>query len=377
MVTKRLLLIASFADSLVLFRGDLITACIAAGCEVHTAAPDVSEEMHERLTGMGAKVHEIPLQRTGMNPLKDLQLVFSLRRLMAKIAPDAVMTYTIKPCIYGQIAARLAGVPWRLALITGLGFAFTGEKTGKGKVLQKILQGLYAHALTSAHKVVFQNPDDRDLFVEKKLVARDKTELVNGSGVNLSQFDVAALPPTDKIHFLFIGRLLKDKGLYEFVEAANRIRQAFAHAEFHVVGWFDNNPTAITREEVDHWLSSELIHFHGKLDDVRPMIAASHVFVLPSYREGTPRTVLEAMAMGRPVITTDAPGCRETVKHSENGYLVPVGDAQALAEKMQMFIESPDLVTTKGQAARQLAEQLFDVKVVNKQMMKYLQIQSN
>jgi glycosyltransferase involved in cell wall biosynthesis len=295
---------------------------------------------------------------------------------MRAVRPDAVLGYTIKPVIYGTIAARLARVPRRFALITGLGYAFTGEATGKRKMIQQMARRLYALALGKAERVFFQNPDDEALFRQLNLVpGRVPSSVVNGSGIDLSQFEPARLPQ-GKTVFLLIARLLGDKGIREYVAAARAIRKTHPEVVFRLVGAVDDNPNSVHPEEVESWQQDGTIEYLGRLDDVRPAIEGCSVYVLPSYREGTPRTVLEAMAMGRPVITTDAPGCRETVVDGDNGFLVPVKAVDELVSAMVRFIEHPELAMSMGKRSRAIAEEKYDVHKVNAVMLAAMEIGS-
>ena len=369
----KVLILAGFAESIAAFRGTLIRDLTESGCEVHVAAPNLTWEPGLGLTlGLpNDRFHAIPLTRNGTNPLADLGTVVAIWRLMRSLRPNATMPYTIKPVIYGTIAAWLAEVPHRYALVTGLGYAFTGKRQG---LLTGIIGMLYRFALGKAHKVFFQNPDDESLFRERGLLPRSvPSVVVNGSGVDVSSFSIEALPSGQHI-FLMIGRLLGDKGVREYAEAARRVKARNAGVQFRLVGWIDTNPDAISQSELDSWITDGTLNFLGKLDDVRPAIAGSTVYVLPSYREGTPRTVLEAMAMGRPIITTDAPGCRETVIEGDNGFLVPVKSVDALVEAMQRFIDNPDLAAKMGQRSRQIAEDKYDVHKVNAVMLREMGI---
>ena len=371
------LIIASYPASILKFRGALIKALQDKGFEIHIAAPefDVYSEERNNLIELGYIVHDIPMQRTGTNPLNDAKTLSALYLLMKKIKPSHVMGYTIKPVIYGSLAAKLARVPHRFALITGLGYAFQGadEQDYKKSNLQKIMHKLYSIALASTHKVFFQNPDDEALFRTMKILQpKASTTVVNGSGVDISEYSVQPFATIDDIlipRFLLIARLLGDKGVREYAQAAKIIKDKYPQAQFDLVGWIDDNPDAIEQKELDSWINAGLFNFWGKLDDVKPAIAASSIYVLPSYREGTPRTVLEAMAMGRPIITTDAPGCRETVIDGYNGYLVPVKAVEELAAAMERFIVNPELIIEMGKASRQLVEEKFDVHAVNQSML--------
>jgi len=370
---KRFLIVAGFADSLVLFRRDLLAALVARGLTVYAMAPELTSNAHTSTTleRLGVHLYDIPAQRAGTNPLADLWLLWRLYWLMRRIRPDIVLGYTIKPVIYGIIAAWLARVPHRYALITGLGYAFTN---GRGGALRRLVQRMYAFALHRAHKVFFQNPDDCALFGELHILPSSvPAVVVNGSGVDLGMFPAAVVSPRP-LRFLMICRLLGDKGVREYVDAAQRIRAKCPDVRFGLAGWIDENPDAISQSELSDWVAGGDIEYLGKLDDVRPALTECSVYVLPSYREGTPRTVLEAMAVGRPVITTDAPGCRETVIDGRNGFLVPVKSVDALVAAMERFIEDPGLAQRMGQESRKIAKSKYDVHKVNKVMLREMGI---
>jgi len=371
----KFLLIASLAESFLNFRGPLITALQACGLTVHVAAPDlpIGHMIRQQLEAQGMVVHSIPMLRTGTNPLADIQTLWALLRLMQRVQPHYVLGYTIKPVIYGSLAAWLGGVPRRFALITGLGYAFQGE--GQRGRLQALVQRLYAVALSRVDKVFFQNPDDEALFRQRGiLAARTPSCVVNGSGVDVGSFAVAPLP-VGPARFLLIGRLLGDKGVREYAQAAQAIRQQYPGVQFTLVGMIDSNPNSISQSDLDFWVADGRLAFLGSMADVRPAIAANSVYVLPSYREGTPRTVLEAMAMGRAIITTDAPGCRETVVDGDNGFLVPVKSVDALVQAMLKFIQDPTLAPRMGARSRQIAVEKYDVHKVNAVMLKEMDIQ--
>jgi len=371
------LLVGSYADSLQRFRGPLLEALLAGDSTVHVAAPALppGSPARQQLEARGLKVHDIPLRRTGMNPLADFATLLHLLKLIRRIRPTHVLGYTIKPVIYGSLAARLAGVPHRFALITGLGYAFQGqEDSDNGRsLLRSLVQRLYRLALRGTHKVFFQNPDDEALFRSLDILQPGTSScVVNGSGVDVAQFAVSPLPAAPR--FLLIARLLGDKGVREYVQAARQVRTRHPEVQFGLVGWIDENPDAIRQAELDGWVAEGVVDFPGRLDDVRPAIASCSVYVLPSYREGTPRTVLEAMAMGRAIITTDAPGCRETVEDGDNGFLVPVKAVDDLAAAMLRFVEQPELAARMGARSRKIAEEKYDAHQVSARMLEEMGI---
>lgn len=370
---SKFLIIASAAPSFIGFRKPLIQALLAKGLTVHAAAPELltNERVKTELEGMGVILHDIPMARTGMNPLLDIKTLWALYRLMRRIKPHYAMSYTIKPVVYGGLAAWLARVPKRFSLITGLGYAFVDDGSRKQQVINAIATRLYKHSLSHAHAVFFQNPDDEALFKQQGILRSSANSVVvNGSGVGIDEYPFTPLAENAVPHFLLIARLIADKGIREYAEAARIVKLQYPQVQFSLVRQLDVNPNAITQAELDAWVADGHITHHGYQSDVKPFIAASTVYVLPSfYREGTPRSVLEAMSMGRAIITTDAPGCRETVVDGENGFLVPVKNAQALADAMLKFIEQPELAASMGKRSREIAEQKYDVGIVNKQML--------
>ena len=359
----RILVMAGFAESLVNFRGALLREMVDCGHEVYACAPAASSVVKAALTEMGVRYYPVALDRTGLNPVRDLLAIKRLISLFRIIKPDIFLGYTIKPVIYGSIAARIVGVPAIYSMITGLGYSFSGNSL-KSKLVGGIASFLYRFGLKFNNHVFFQNPDDLELFLQKGLICNAaQAVLINGSGVDIDEYCPVAYPSS--ISFLLIARLICDKGIYEYVNAARRIREKYPNVWFRLAGWIDQNPCAIEDRDLHAWQKAGDIEFLGRLADVRPALTDCSVYVLPSYREGTPRTVLEAMAMGRPVITTNAPGCRETVREGVNGFLVPVRDVDSLIHAMEKFINQPDLVKKMGQASREIAQEKYDVRKVN------------
>lgn len=367
----KVLVVGNIAQSLVNFRGPLLGTMVERGHEVVAVSPENDPRYTQALTDLGVRYRTVPLERASFNPIADLRFMWALRRLMLEERPDVFLGYTIKPVIYGNLAARLAGVPSRNALITGLGYAF-GDSTLKQRVVGRVIHVLYRLALAGTHTVFFQNPDDRGEFLKRGFVNEERAALVAGSGVDLERFPPSEPPPPPPV-FLLIARLIREKGIQQFVEAARRLKESYPDARFQLLGPLDSNPTAIAKDEVDAWERAGLIEYLGETDDVRPFLRAASVFVLPSYyREGTPRTALEALATGRPVITSDAPGCRETVDHGVNGFLVEPRDVPSLAAAMERFLQEPGLVQSMGRASLALARDKYDVNKVNARMLERL-----
>lgn len=366
----RVLFIAGNARSLLANRGDLIKRLKKYGHHVMALVPayDVLPELKD----LGISYELTQMRRSSLHPWHDLRLVVEFRNKIRLTLPDVVFSYTIKPVIYGSLAARWAGAPVITSMITGLGFLFTGDSF-KQRLARLIAMSLYKLALPLNQVVFFQNPDDRKLFQQKGLLrSGQKTVIVNGSGINLERFAPAPLPDGPP-RFLLIARLLQDKGIAEFVAAANSLKLAYPEIEFEVLGPHDPNlKHALSINQLESWQAAGQVTFHPPVKDVRPYLARCSVYVLPSYREGTPRSVLEAMAMGRPVITTDVPGCRETVIPGVNGFLIPARNAEALAEAMRQFIVQPDLIARMGHESRQIAEKKYDVKLVNAMIMQHM-----
>jgi glycosyltransferase involved in cell wall biosynthesis len=388
------------------------------------------------LLGFGVRYFRLPLDRSGLNPFRDGRYCNALVRLIGEEKPRVILAYTHKPVLYSALAIGFCRPKPRVfVMITGLGFAFMDGGGLKKRIAGTVLRALYRRASKHFAGVIFQNPDDQVLFRGLHLVRSETPQIVvRGSGIDLDEFAFAPLgsrgtaePPNDEapagidghkpetlrgtgvhqfsgfgsqalglespvssltsrlspLRFLLIARLLGDKGIREYVAAARIIKAQLPMAEFHLVGSVDPNPAAIKLSEVEGWHAEGVLVYHGSQRDVRPLLRDCTVYVLPSYREGTPRTVLEAMATGRPVITTDAPGCRETifdagapdadgVRQGRNGFLVPVKSVDALVAAMRRFIAEPDLARRMGEEGRRLAEKYYDVHKVNEQILEFM-----
>ncbi len=364
----KILIVGSIAGSMVSFRGDLIKAWLKSGYQVTALTRPAKAGRLEKIETLGAKHYPIPLYRDGMNPVQDIKLLVSLRRIICTEKPRYIFTYTVKPIIYGAFAARRLPPVKLFAMITGLGYAFSGGSF-KQRLVQGILRLMYRQALKRYSLIFFQNRDDLELLKQLKIIGPGQAvKVVNGSGVNLEHYYYSPAVLTGDLTFLLIARLIKSKGIREYAAAARLIKAKYPESRFVLVGRKHEGPDAIDQADLESWQQEGLIEYAGGSNDVRPYLQACSVYVLPSYREGTPRSVLEAMAMGRPVITTDAPGCRETVQAGENGFLVPVQDSEALAAAMEKFIKDPGLLKKMGAASRRIAEEKYDVHKVNREI---------
>ncbi|MGN0570610.1 MAG: glycosyltransferase family 4 protein [Candidatus Fimenecus sp.] len=351
------------------FRGDLIRKIIESGYEVIVTGPN--RDNVEKIEALGARFVEIPMNKNGVNPLKDLEYQNALCDLFKKEKPDVTLGYTSKPVIYGSIAAKKAGVGHIVAMVTGAGYAFTAQ-TKKAKVIKAIMSVLYKRAFRCADVAIFQNNDDKAQFVNEHLVSEEKCRVVNGSGVNTERFPIAPYP--DRMTFFMLSRVMYSKGIREYLKACEIVKEKHPEVRCMLLGACEGIQDSLSEADLKGYIDRGIIEHFGETDTVADYYKQCSVYVLPSYREGTPRTVLEAMSMGRAVITTDAPGCRETVKNGETGFLVPVKDVDALAEKMLSFIENPQWVSEMGAKSAAYCRQKFDVNKVNADMCNYLNI---
>ena len=362
----KIIILSSLAYSLTNFRGTLLGAMVDAGHEVIACAPDENPEVRAWLTKKGIGFRKVRMARAGMNPIADAATLWDMVSLMRKERPDVVLAYTQKPIIYGGLAARIVNGIRFYAMCSGLGHAFSGNGGFRSRILKKLVSLLYRAAVAKASGVFVFNQDDNDEMRKNGILLPDETAIqVPGSGIDLSQFTHKPLP-SGPPKFLMIARLLRDKGPAEFAMAAAIVRKQFPKARFQLLGPFDANPSSISKDELVQWQTDGLIEYLGETSDVRSFLADCSVFVLPTYyREGMPRTILEAMATGRAIITTETPGCRETVTKDTNGILVPPRDSEALAEAMTKMAKDAALCQRYGDASRRIAEDKFDVHKVN------------
>lgn len=359
----KVVVIGGYGPSLVRFRGPLIRSLVEAGHEVTCLAPE--PEAPAGFDALGASYEPCAIERTGTRPDRDLRMLRRLTRQLRRLRPDVVFAYTIKPVTFGMMAARLAGVPRRFGMITGLGYLFIDDGSVKQKVVRSVALPLMRLGTSAASAIFVQNPDDeRDLRAHHVVGRRQRMVRFWGSGVDTEAYPRRPLPegPTT---FLLVARLLRDKGVREFVTAAREVHRDHPDARFVLVGPPDPNPAGIPADEVEAWKAEGIVEVVGGTDDVLPYLEACHVFVLPSYREGTPRSVLEAMSTGRAIITTDAPGCRTTVEPGVNGFLVAPREAAPLAEAMRRYLEQPQLLVDHAEGSLGLIASRFDVRLVN------------
>lgn len=358
-MTARTIVLSANSDwNIANFRQGLVRALQSAGYQPVIIAPQDSAA-DARMRGLGVERVPIEIDRAGLNPFADFRLFLRYRSLLKRLRPAAYLGYTIKPNIYGSLAAASLGIP-ALPNVSGLGTAFI-----QGGGLRALVTRLYRIGFARAPVVFFQNEDDRDLFVARRIVRPAQARVLPGSGVDLEHFAPAPLPGGSPV-FLFIGRLLRDKGVGEFVEAARSIRREYPHARFQLLGGLDEgNRTGIRQPELDSWVAERIVEHLGTTDDVRPFIAAASAVVLPSYREGLPRSLLEAAAMARPLIASDVPGCRDVIEDGVNGFLCKVRDSAALAEAMRRLASLPRArQLAMGKAGRRRVQERFSEALV-------------
>lgn len=366
----KILLFANTEWYLYNFRLSLIRAIREAGAEVVLVSPP--GPYGERLVEQGFRWRTLPMERRSLNPLSELSTIHALTKIYREEKPDLVHHFTIKPVVYGSIAARLAGVPYRINAVTGLGHVFIdrGWLVSLIRPLVGVLLKLSFNASNSL--LILQNTDDRDLFLANSLVDPQHIRIIRGSGVNTTRFAPRARQPLGdgRIRILLATRLLWEKGIEEYVAAARILRQEGVHAQFLLGGSADpGNPAAVSARDIEGWVQEGIIEALGHVDDMAAAMDATDIVVLPSYREGTPKVLLEAAASGLPIVTTDVPGCREVVENGINGLLVPPRNPVALAAAIRTLCTDADMRHTMGSAgrAKMLAE--FDERLVIRKTM--------
>lgn len=376
-MSKKITLISQNASpGLIIFRKELIQTLSAQGHEVYCFAIDFTDATREQVKNLGGIPVDYSLNRTGLNPLRDVRDTWALSRKLKEIKPDLMFSFFAKPVIYGSLAAKLAGVPRRIGMLEGLGFTFTEQPFPlpfKTKLIRWVQVQLYRLSVPLLDKIIFLNPDDPKDLLEKHSIKAKKSEVLGAIGLDLTSYAFVQ-PDTSKRRFIFIGRLLAEKGINEYIGAAKLVKQQYPDAEFVVLGGLDEgNPGGLKKAQLEALIKENIIIYPGHVDDVPRWIAEASVFVLPSYyREGVPRSTQEAMAIGRAVITTDVPGCRETVEHGVNGFIVPKWDEKALSKTMIKFIENSELIEKMGLESYRIAQEKFDVVEVNKKLVQIL-----
>ena len=369
---RKIAVVCSYTVSLVRFRFQLLKAMVQNGHEVVAIGPENHAPTIDALAEIGVSFVRIPMARAGLNPLTDLRTLAALWAALRKFGPDVVLCYTMKPIIYGLLAARLAGVKQRHALITGLGYTFSdGVDGARHPLIRQIATWMYRIALRGGGRVfVYNDADAHDIRAGRMVSDVTRIVPVPGSGVDFDRFTFSDLPVGDPV-FLMIARLLREKGVFEFIEAARSLRIRYPKARFRILGPIDPSPMGVSSNEVDRWVAEGVVEYLGETLDVRPYLAACTVFVLPSYyREGIPRSILEAMATGRAIVTADTPGCRDTVVEDENGFIVPPRDPARLAAAMKRFIDDPALAARMGRRSVEIAHHRFDARAVNRLLMR-------
>ena len=366
----KILVLSSFTTSLFWFRIDMMKTFLAQGHEVLAVAEEPEELWQDKFAELGIRYRSIPVERNGMNPLKDLKTLRAIKALLKEEQPHKIFAYQAKTVIYGGIAAASCGIEF-YPLIAGLGSIFLSDDL-KTRLVRKILVTEYRYSMRKAPKAFFQNEDDLSVFVKHKILPRENAVILNGSGVNLDLFP--SVPQPKEPAFLCISRLIRDKGVVEYLDACREIRRRHPHVRCMLVGPFDTNPSAISEAELQSYLDDGSVEYFGAQKNVQPFLAQCSAYVLPSYHEGTPKTVLEAMATGRPILTTDAPGCRQTVPEGKNGVLVPVKSVYALVTAMEQLIADPALCAQMGSESRALAEQIYDVRIINQNISKTMRL---
>ncbi len=360
MNTNTIVIIYNTTHGVLLFKAELIKSIKKNGYRVVVLAS--ADNYSEKLKEIVDEFHEIKLDSSGVNPIKDTYLIFQIYKICKIIKPTVVLNFTIKPVIYGTFASILIGGVPVINTITGLGTAFIS--TG---LANKVAKYFYKFTFKHAHLVFFQNPDDQQFFKELNIITRDNTKLVSGSGVDLVKFKPTKNKKRNNIKILFIGRIIADKGIYELIESAKIINKEYNNVTFVLMGMLGvKNRTSISKSEVEDWVNEGIIDYVPFKDDIRCILGDSDLVVLPSYREGTPKTLIEAASMEKPLIATDVPGCREVVIDEVNGFLCQVKNSVSLASKIKKFIELDYYRKIEmGKKSRELAEKKFDIIKVN------------
>lgn len=370
----KILLIGNQSSTIILFRKKLIEQLVSRGVQVHVLVMDNDRGNFQQISTFGAIPEQYKFSRSGMNPVSDLVNTIALSKKIRHINPEVVFCFFPKPVIFGTLAAKFAGVKNVYNLLEGLGFCYTAhlkKDSFKKQVLRAIQTFLYKLTLPRAKKVLFLNCDDYQDLVLENNIKISESEVIGGIGVDLKDYSYNK-PDTTIIHFGMVSRLLVEKGVREFVQAAKIVKSKFPDVKFSIAGAIDDNPGGITREQLNVWKQEGHVEFLGQISDVKSYLSELSVFVLPSYREGIPRSTQEAMSIGRAIITTDVPGCRETIIHGLNGLMVPPWNVEALASAMTSLIADPDQIVSMGMESRRMAEEKFDDNAATEKLINIL-----
>lgn len=382
MQTKKIIIIGTTASNLYIFRKDFILSCISQGIKVYALVSEPDDFWNNKIKDTGAHLLEYKMNRSGLNPLSDIKSILQIKDYINEYKPDVVFSFFTKPVLYGSLAAKISNTPQIVGMIEGLGSPFTEHPNGqalKMKIIRFIQISLYRIVFPFLDKIIFLNSDDPYDLIKKNRIyhKRDVVSILGPIGLDLKDYPYSSWDSNKPITFIFVARLLAEKGIYEFIEAAKIVKEKHSNILFKVIGGLDlNNPYGLSQNDLDSLIQTGIIEYPGFVKNVNEHITSSAVFVLPSYyREGVPRSTQEAMAIGRPVITTDVPGCRDTVVDGVNGFLVPKWDVKALVEKMCFFIENPEQINIMGTESYKIACEKFDVHKVNKKLFEIMEIE--
>lgn len=372
----KIILIGTVASSFLGFRSDLIKEIVARGHYVYAFTSEYNRDELKKIENLGAIPVTYKLSRGGLNPISDIKATHSLAKKIRSIAPDLVFSYFSKPVIFGTLAAKLAKVPKVIGMLEGLGYTFTEQPQGMSKrtqIIKRFQVLLYKIALPQLDEIIFLNPDDPNDLLTVNDIKVKGSSVLGGIGLNLKEYSYSDQYPVN-ITFIFIARLLAEKGIHDYISAARIVKSKYPKTKFIVLGTIDKEALgALTEKELERLVEENIVEYPGHVSNVSEWIAQSSVFVLPSYyREGVPRSTQEAMAIGRPIITTDVPGCRETVIDGLNGFLVEKWNPQALSEKMIYFIDHPNQIKIMGYESYKLAQEKFDADKVNQRLLKLM-----
>lgn len=375
----KVVLIGTVSSSIFGFRKLLLQSLVKNGHEVFILTTDLTPDIQQRALGeLNVHAEKYTLARTGMNPVTDIRNAWGLYRRLKVLQPDCVFCYFSKPVIWGSLAALFAGIKQRYGMLEGLGYYFTNDPKGnnlKKKLVRAAQIGLFHLSLPALRGLVVLNPDDKHDLIKKYRIRQSNVMVLGGIGLDLDEYSYSE-PDIEQSRFIFVGRLLAEKGINKFLQASEMVKERHPNAEFVVLGQPDaGNPGSVNESYLNYLVSKGVIIYPGSVSNVAEWLKDSSVFVLPSYyREGVPRSTQEAMAIGRPIITTDVPGCRETIRDGENGFKVAAHDAQAVANAMERFITEPNLILTMGKRSRELAEENFNSYEVNQRLLNFLEL---